>query len=135
MRLNKEFLLTLVFALIALTAIIVQPFLQYILGAVLIAYVLYPLQVRLQEAHASPTIVALTLVVLAVVGLIAPFIIVFITIADNAERILQGRVVQCDFCITTGTLRQSIQTERSVGTCLGHVNQPTGITSATVRVS
>jgi predicted PurR-regulated permease PerM len=89
MRLGNGFLFTLVFALVALTAIIVQPFLQYVLGAILIAYVLYPLQLRLQEAYASPTIVALTLVVLAVVGLIAPFIVVFITVADTAERILQ----------------------------------------------
>lgn len=89
MRLSKGFLLALVFVLIALAAIIVQPFLQYILGSVLIAYVLYPLQIRLQAAYASPTIVALTLVGLAVVGLIAPFIIVFITVADNAERILR----------------------------------------------
>ncbi|MDZ5812555.1 AI-2E family transporter, partial [Halorubrum sp. AD140] len=65
-----------------------QPFLQYILGAVLIAYVLYPLQVRFQ-ADTSPSVVAFALLVLSVVGLIAPFVIVFITVVDAAERILQ----------------------------------------------
>lgn len=87
-QLSKGFLLTLVFTFLVLTAMIVQPFLQYVLGAILIAYVLYPLQVRL-EAHASPTFVALNLVVLALAGLIAPFVIVFITVADSANRVLQ----------------------------------------------
>lgn len=88
MNLSKGFLLALVVTLLALSAVLVQPFLQYVLGAVLLAYVLYPLQIRL-EAHVSPMVAALSLVVLAVVGFVAPFVVILATVVDSAERVLQ----------------------------------------------
>ncbi|WP_137285528.1 AI-2E family transporter [Halorussus salinisoli] len=88
MNLSKGFLLALVAALLVLSVVLIQPFLQYVLGAVLLAYVLYPLQVRV-EAYTSPMVAALSLVVLAVAGFVAPFVVVFWTVADSAERILQ----------------------------------------------
>jgi len=59
-NLGKGFLLVLVAALIVLSVVLIQPFLQYVLGAVLLAYVLYPLQVRFEE-HVSPMVAALSL--------------------------------------------------------------------------
>ncbi|USZ67212.1 AI-2E family transporter [Halorussus salilacus] len=88
MNLSKGFLLALVAVLLVLSVLLVHPFLQYVLGAVLLAYVLYPLQVRF-EAYTSPMVAALSLVVLAVAGFVAPFVVVFWTVADSAERILQ----------------------------------------------
>jgi predicted PurR-regulated permease PerM len=88
-NLSKGFLLALVVALLALSAVLIQPFLQYVLGALLLAYLLYPLQVRF-EAYASPTAAALTLVVLAVAGFLLPVVVVLATVADSADRILRN---------------------------------------------
>ncbi|WP_440009316.1 AI-2E family transporter [Halomicrococcus sp. SG-WS-1] len=87
-NLSKGFLLALVVALLVLSVILIQPFLQYVLGAVLLAYALYPLQVRLEE-YTSPIVAALSLVILAVAGFVAPFIVVLATVVDSADRILQ----------------------------------------------
>ncbi|OLZ41991.1 AI-2E family transporter [Natrinema saccharevitans] len=88
MNLSKGFLLALIAVLFVLSVLLIQPFLQYVLGAVLLAYVLYPLQVRFEE-YTSPMVAALSLVVLAVAGVVAPFTVVLATVADSAERILQ----------------------------------------------
>lgn len=88
MNLSKGFLLAFVVTLLGLSAILIQPFLQYILGAILLAYVLYPLQIRL-EAHVSPMVAALSLVILAVAGFVAPFVVLLATVVDSADRILQ----------------------------------------------
>jgi predicted PurR-regulated permease PerM len=80
-NLSRGFLLALVATLLVLSAMLLQPFLQYVLGAVLLAYVLYPLQIRL-EADVSPMVAALSLVILAVAGFVA-------TVVDSADRILQ----------------------------------------------
>ncbi|WP_338740343.1 AI-2E family transporter [Haloplanus salilacus] len=88
MNLSKGFLLALVVTLLGLSATLVEPFLQYVLGAVLLAYVLYPLQIRL-ETHVSPMVAALSLVILAVAGFVAPFVVVLATVVDSADRILR----------------------------------------------
>jgi len=88
-KLTKVSLVALVSTFLALSAIIVLPFVQYVLGAVLLAYVLYPVQKRL-ELYASPMTVALTLVVLAVAGFIIPFAIVVATLLDSADRVLRN---------------------------------------------
>jgi predicted PurR-regulated permease PerM len=89
MELNKGFLLALVSILLVLTAMLVLPFLQYVLAAVLIAYVLHPVQIRL-ETYASSTVVALSLVSLALAGIIVPFVLVLNTVFDKADSVLRG---------------------------------------------
>ncbi|MXV63651.1 AI-2E family transporter [Natronorubrum sp. JWXQ-INN-674] len=88
MNLSRGYLLTLVLILAYLSWQLVTPFLQYVLGAVLIAFVLYPLQERL-ENYVSSTIAALALVLLAIVGFIVPFVVVAVAIADDVANILQ----------------------------------------------
>lgn len=88
MNLSKGFVLALVVTLLVLTVMLIQPFLQYVLGAVLLAYVLYPLQIRL-EAYVSPMVAALSLVILAVAGFVAPFVVILATVVNGADRILQ----------------------------------------------
>lgn len=88
MNLSKGFLLALIAALILFSAILIQPFLQYVLGAVLLAYVLHPLQIRL-EAYVSPMVAALSLVVLAVAGFVAPFVVILASVVDSADQIFQ----------------------------------------------
>ncbi|SFS98143.1 AI-2E family transporter [Halostagnicola kamekurae] len=86
MNISKGFLLALITSLLVLSGLLIQPFLQYVLGAVLLAFVLYPVQIRL-EAYVSPMVAAISLVVLAVAGFLTPFVVVLMTVADNVERI------------------------------------------------
>ncbi|WP_276255479.1 AI-2E family transporter [Halomontanus rarus] len=93
MNLSRGYLLALVIALLALSVLLVEPFLQYILGAVLIAFALYPLQVRL-EKYTSPMIAALSLVALTIAGFVAPFVLVVASVMDDATRILQNLEIE-----------------------------------------
>ncbi|AGN00826.1 hypothetical protein L593_04375 [Salinarchaeum sp. Harcht-Bsk1] len=86
MNLSKGFVLALVATLLVLSAMLIQPFLQYVLAAVLIAYLLYPLQIRL-EAHVSPALAALSLVFVAVAGFVTPFVVILATVLESADRI------------------------------------------------
>jgi predicted PurR-regulated permease PerM len=88
-NLSKGFVLALIVTLLGLSAILIQPFLQYVLGAVLLAYVLYPLQIRL-EAYVSPMVAALSLVILTVAGFVAPFVVILATVVDSANQNLQN---------------------------------------------
>ncbi|QSG16412.1 AI-2E family transporter [Halapricum desulfuricans] len=85
---SKGFVLVLVATLLVLSAMLIQPFLQYVLGAILLAYVLYPLQNRL-EAHVSPMVAALSLVILAVAGFVAPFVIILAKAVSSARNIMK----------------------------------------------
>ncbi|WP_096391837.1 AI-2E family transporter [Halopenitus persicus] len=89
MNSRKWFLLTLVAVLLTLSGVLIQPFLQYVLGAVLLAYLLYPLQVRFEE-YASPMVTAFSLVVLAVVGFVTPLVVVIGVVANSAEQALEN---------------------------------------------
>ncbi|WP_436347165.1 AI-2E family transporter [Natronorubrum sp. FCH18a] len=89
MNLSKGYLLTLIVVMAYLSWQLVTPFLQYVLGAVLIAFVLYPLQRRL-ERRLSPTLAAFALVVLAVVAFIIPFVLVIGLFAEDAMQMLQN---------------------------------------------
>ncbi|RXK50404.1 AI-2E family transporter [Halorientalis pallida] len=83
---SKGSLLGLVTALGALSLLLILPFLQFVLGAVLVAFVLYPLQRRLETVVPS-RVAAFALLGLAVVGFLAPLVAIFATIADEAWRI------------------------------------------------
>ena len=89
MNLSKGYLLALVGIFAVLSLMLVLPFVQYVLGAILIAYVLYPLQERL-ETRLSSTVTALTLVVVAIAGFIAPFLVVVGMIAGDAAALAQN---------------------------------------------
>ncbi|MFC6719393.1 AI-2E family transporter [Natrialbaceae archaeon GCM10025810] len=89
MNLSKGSLLALVAAFLALSVLLVQPFLQYLLGAALIAYALYPLQVRLEERVPS-SVAAFALVILTVVGFVAPFFVILVTVGGDATDILRN---------------------------------------------
>lgn len=88
MNLSRGYLLALVAVFGALSLLLVLPFIQYILGAILIAYILYPLQKYL-EPRTSPTIAAFALVLLAIAGFVVPFLLVVIAISGDAVAILQ----------------------------------------------
>ncbi|WP_254528034.1 AI-2E family transporter [Natrinema gelatinilyticum] len=89
MNLSKGFLLVLVGIFAYLSLLLVLPFGQYILGAILVAYVLYPVQERL-ERRASPPIAALALVLLAVAGVVVPLIVIVAAVASDARRLIEN---------------------------------------------
>ncbi|MFP8952059.1 AI-2E family transporter [Natrialbaceae archaeon A-arb3/5] len=88
MNRSKGFLLVLVAIFAYLSWQLVTPFLQYVLLAVLLAFVLYPLQRRLENVL-SRSIAAFALVLLAVVGFIVPFVLVAVVVLDDAANLLQ----------------------------------------------
>ncbi|WP_246998504.1 AI-2E family transporter [Halosolutus gelatinilyticus] len=88
MNLSKGYLLVLVVVFAYLSLQLVRPFFQYVLAAILLAFILFPLQRRLED-RASPTIAAFALVVLAVVGFIVPFVVVAVAIAEDVAAMLQ----------------------------------------------
>ncbi|MDF9745705.1 AI-2E family transporter [Natrinema salsiterrestre] len=88
MNLSKGFLLALVALFAYLSLLLVLPFSQYVLGAILIAYVLYPAQVRL-ENRIPPAIAAFALVLLAVAGFVVPLIVIIAAVASDARRLLE----------------------------------------------
>ncbi|AFO59376.2 hypothetical protein NJ7G_4162 [Natrinema sp. J7-2] len=87
-NLSKGFLLALIAVFAYLSLLLVLPFSQYILGAILIAYVLYPVQERL-ERRVSPAISAGGLVALAIAGFVVPLLVVVAAVASDARRLLK----------------------------------------------
>ncbi|WP_394328402.1 AI-2E family transporter [Natrinema salaciae] len=89
MNLSKGFLLVLVALFAYLSLLLVLPFFQYVLGAILVAYVLYPAQERL-ERRVPPAIAALALVALAIAGFVVPLVAVVAAVASDARRLLEN---------------------------------------------
>lgn len=105
MNLALGVLLVLIGFLLALSTLFVLPFLEYFLLAVLLAYVLAPLQKRLEE-HTGPRVAAATLVLGAAVSLVIPLVIIVRTTV--AEAVSLVRSVQ-EGEITFGLLETEIE--------------------------
>ncbi|WP_090379563.1 AI-2E family transporter [Natronobacterium texcoconense] len=88
MNLSRGYLLALFAVFAYLSWQLVDPFLQYVLAAILIAFLLYPVQRRL-ERRISPTITAFLLVGFAIVGFLVPFVLVAVVVAGDAANLLQ----------------------------------------------
>lgn len=86
MDVSKGFLLAVIGALGALTLAIAWPFLQYVLLAVLIAYLLRPLYRRL-EPRIGENAAALVLVIGATCAVILPFVGLIAYVASDALRL------------------------------------------------
>jgi predicted PurR-regulated permease PerM len=86
---SRGFLLLVVGILFALSALFVLPFLQYFLLAVVLAYVLAPVQTR-AEQWASPRIAAGAVVALASVAVILPLVVVTRAVAPAAAGPFEG---------------------------------------------
>lgn len=88
MNLSKGYLLTLVVLFGVLSVLLVAPFLQYVLLAILLAYVLIPVQRRL-ATRIGPRLASASLIVLAFVGFIIPFAVVIGAVAGDALTLLR----------------------------------------------
>ena len=88
MNVRRGFLLSLIALLLLVSFALIQPFLQFVLLALLLAFVLYPLQRRL-ESRMGQGIAATVLVVGAVIAFFIPFIVVGATVAGDAMQLAQ----------------------------------------------
>lgn len=86
---SRGTLLALLAAFAVVSALLVAPFLQYLLIAILLGYILYPLQERL-EPRLGPSIAAVLLVVLAIIVLLLPFVVMFGAVLGDALNLLQA---------------------------------------------
>ncbi|MFD1565664.1 AI-2E family transporter [Haloarchaeobius amylolyticus] len=89
MNLSKGFLLVFVGLFAYLSLLLALPFFQYILGAVLIAYILYPVQNEL-EGRISPSIAAFTLVTLTIAGVVVPLVVFVVLVINDARRLVEN---------------------------------------------
>ncbi len=81
MKLDKGLLLGFIGLLLILSTIIVFPYIQFILGAIVLAFILRPLQRRL-EPRIGGTSAALSLVIGSVFTIIFPFVLIFAFVAS-----------------------------------------------------
>ncbi|WP_336343808.1 AI-2E family transporter [Halalkalicoccus ordinarius] len=88
MNVRRGFLLSLIALLLLVSFALIQPFLQYVFLALLLAFVLYPLQRRL-ESRTRQGFAALILVVGAVIAFFIPFIVIGATVAGDAMQLAQ----------------------------------------------
>lgn len=85
---GKGFLLLLIAVLLWLSYGLVVPFLQYFLIAGLLAFVLFPLQQRL-EPRVGSAIALFFLILGSFIALIVPFLVIIATVADDAVELAQ----------------------------------------------
>jgi predicted PurR-regulated permease PerM len=83
---QRGLLLIFIGSLLFLAGLMLKPFLGYILGAMLLAFVLMPLQDRLAR-YVGQGISALTLIILTFVAVSVPFVLMFGAVADDAQDI------------------------------------------------
>jgi predicted PurR-regulated permease PerM len=76
-------------ALTVLAALVVEPFLTYLLAAMLLAFVLYPLQRRLEDI-VGPTVSALVLVTAAVVAVVAITVLFAVTVPTGTAAVVES---------------------------------------------
>lgn len=88
MNVRRGFLLLLIAILLLLSYWLVEPFLQYFLMAGLLAFVLFPLQQRL-ELRVGAGIASFLLILGTFVALIVPFIVIIALVAEDAAALAQ----------------------------------------------
>lgn len=89
MNAQRGVLLILIALLSYLTYQLVDPYIQFIIGALLLAYVLLPLQRRIEPRYGS-TVTAGLLVTGAILALLVPFFILIVAIAGDAIQFASG---------------------------------------------
>lgn len=89
MNRQQAFLVLLLAATAVASFLVLLPFLQYVLGALLVGYVLRPLHVRLQP-HIGERPAAITVIAAAAVAVIAPLSYVGLVVYRDARQLAAG---------------------------------------------
>ena len=106
MNAQRGVLLLLIAALSYLSFQLVQPYLQFVIGALLLTYVLSPLQNRL-ETRVGSTAAAALLVVFATVALLIPFVVLLVAIAGDATQFAR-RLASGEIAVPIEPVEESI---------------------------
>lgn len=96
---QRSFLLLIVGSLLFIAGLMLKPFLGYILGAVLIAFILMPLQNRLSN-YIGERLSAFTLITLTLLTLTLPFLLIFGSVYEDAQDVI-GSVNSSEVVETT----------------------------------
>ena len=88
MDVRTGFFVLIVIGFGAVSLLMIAPFVPYLAGAALLAFLLYPLQVRL-EPRAGPRITAISLVLFALVAAIIPLFILSAIVIDSVRSLAQ----------------------------------------------
>ena len=140
MNTQKGFLLLLTTAFLILGGLMLKPFTPYLLGAMVLAFVLHPLQKKLRS-HTGPRVSAFLLMILSVLLFVLPFAIVVTSVAGDASQaiadITQNDLVDIDsiesFMLEYTGEEVDIEAElreaanRFVSTALGGFSQILGV--------
>ncbi len=89
MNRERGFLLFLIAVFGLLSALLIKPFLQFVLLAILLSYVLYPVQKRLAP-RIGPRISALTLLVTTTVAILVPITLLLVVALRQASTIFRA---------------------------------------------
>ena len=99
MNTQRGFLLLLVTALLFIAGLMLKPFLGYLLAALILAFILTPLQDRL-SSYFGDSISALGIIIIVLISSTVPFIIVISAVAgdaqDVASEIDENRLIDID---------------------------------------
>ncbi len=87
MKADRALILTLITILLVLSFVLVRPYLQFLLAALVLAFVLRPLQARL-VGRIGRTPAAVSLLLLSVFALVVPFFVVVAFVAGDIMRII-----------------------------------------------
>lgn len=107
---NREMFLGLLVALLTVISfLIVAPILQYILGAALLAFILYPVHVRLVDdvPHIGPRVSAGLLTGTSIVVAVVPLIVLTLILFDTAITFLED-FTQEDFINAVASIRELV---------------------------
>ena len=87
MNSQRGFLLVLVISLLFVAGLMLKPFLGYILGAALLAFILMPLQDKLSR-YTGEKISAFSLIVVSFVAISIPFALIFGAVTNDAQDVI-----------------------------------------------
>ena len=83
MRFDRMIVLIILAVLIIISGMLVRPYVQFILAAVLLAFVLHPVQVRIAP-YVGKTPAAVLLVFVAIIAILLPLVVIGVVIAEDA---------------------------------------------------
>jgi predicted PurR-regulated permease PerM len=87
MNTQRGFLLLLVASLLFIAGLMLKPFLGYLLGALILAFVLMPLHDRLKE-YIGPRLSAFSLIIFTFIVTTVPFILIFNAVSGDATDVI-----------------------------------------------
>lgn len=130
MNTSRGFLLLLVGVLVVFSALLVLPFLQYLLLALLLFYVLNPVHARYLEPRVGPAKSAFVLVALTSLLILLPLFLVLRSVFDQARALYTAiREGDVTVALVEDTLRNTAGIDLDLDPLVGNAPQELGSTA------